>query len=445
MATPRALKQSSTVTTVAVFGGPWETGYRAQDGAVYGFADIERALRHAIGAHADYRIIALDIADFLSDRLTPLLEKTNIVFANCGPMTALLFHLRENLNLKFIIYREVRTLGWIGYAFQEYVAHELSRPGDLCLHVSDYCAQLWKGVRHDIGDRMFYPSLREERKTPSQPKNKTLRCGYFSRICTDKGFGYLPAIVEKLIAANWPISELVVCGALEEPELLEHGRQELSVAGVKIHNLGELDYEATREAIASVDVVLFPSLSSYEAAGRVVVEAYNLGKRVIASDYCLAADAITDTFRIPLTQDKPTTGSSALAFPVAVLSIDQWRAPAWEAENFVSMVCEKYRYRSADIKRLLAAAGSATELSQQARNLTMQFDWGGCDNLSAMASCERVRGALTKEYRNRSDLLDLGGAFKRSLLGAGFEPTVTFQLNPAPQDPTVAVGATHWP
>jgi hypothetical protein len=118
-------KHSSGIT-VAVFVGPWATGHRAQDGAVYGFADVEDAVCHALG-NSNYRIVRLDITDFLRNDLTQRLAGVDAVFANCGPIAALLFQLREAKQLSMSIYREVRTLGWVGYAFQEFVANELQR------------------------------------------------------------------------------------------------------------------------------------------------------------------------------------------------------------------------------------------------------------------------------------------------------------------------------
>ncbi len=366
------------------------------------------------------------MTDFLRNDLTKRLAGVDAVFANCGPIAALLFQLREALQLKMSIYREVRTLGWVGYAFQEFVAHALQRPHDRCLHVSDYAARVWAGIRRRTDDRVFYPMLRKARTAPAEMPDRTLRCGYFSRISADKGIAYLPAIVRKLRDCGWPVEALTVSGASAEPGLLDRCRVELATIGVTLTHLGELGYSASLDAIASVDIVLFPSVSSVEAGGRVVLEAYNLGKHVIASDYCWGADMLQREFRIPLSLDTPVSGTSTSAFAIADLAVESWTAPVWKEECFEVDTCESFRYHAASVEHVLSACANAP-YSRRPPPIEMRFDWDSFRSLSAMAWCERVYAILEKEYRDRGDLLDLGGAFKRSLHRAGFEPSVCFQ------------------
>src|SRR5205085_669961 len=107
-----------------------------------------------------------------------------------------------------------------------------------------------------------------------------LIAGYFSRISVDKGFGELPAIVAKLRAAGWEIARLDVAGAVADGALLASTVAQLERSHVGVRMRGELDHARTLEAIASADLLLFPSVSSVEGVGRVVVEACGAGTAV---------------------------------------------------------------------------------------------------------------------------------------------------------------------
>ncbi len=414
----------SSALTVGVFGGPWETGSAAQDGAIYGFADVEHAVRQAL-VSSDHRVVSFDITDFLRADFAQRLATVDIVFANCGPIAALLFQLREQNQLAFRIFREVRTLGWIGYAFQEFIAQALQRPHDRCLHVSEFAAGVWRNLRDPAGDCVFYPMLRNQRIVPPSIHNGRLHCGYFSRAGSDKGLDQIAGIVRRLRESGWPVEALTVCGRSDEPDLLNQCRKELAVIGVTMQHCGELDHSGTQKAIAATDVVLFPSVSSIEAAGRIVLEAYALGKRVIASDYCWGADLLAAGFKIPLDMSAPLTGPSATAFPIAELALDRWQPPAWNDDNFNFAGCEAFRLDATKIEWLLSTA--AAPAPQQGPTLRMQFGWDDYRNQPAIQWCEQVAALLATEFRNRGDLLDLGGAFKRSIRRAGFEPAVSFQ------------------
>ena len=65
------------------------------------------------------------------------------VYANCGPWAALLYLVREREQLDVRIIREVRTVGWVGYIWQEEVAGQLERPGDQRVFPSRYARDIW--------------------------------------------------------------------------------------------------------------------------------------------------------------------------------------------------------------------------------------------------------------------------------------------------------------
>ena len=424
-------KTFSTIT-VAIFGGLWDTGHRAQDGAIHGFADAEQAVRRVLD-DGGLRIVSLDISDFMGTGLARRLADVDIVYANCGPIAALLFQMRESMRLNFHIYREVRTLGWIGYAFQEFIANRMQRADDLCLHVSRYSQALWNEFRPQEGNRLYYPVLRNARgKARIVTRSRhALRCGFFSRMSSDKGLGFVPGIMERLIHAGWPVRELVACGTLEDAALLEQCGRQLARIGVELNYLGELPYGEAMHHLARVDAVLFPSISSFEALGRIVLEAYKLGKLVIGSDYCAGHEVLCPEFRIPLRMDKPARGSGAVAFPIATLDLEKWTAPPYQANSFIDDNCVPFRYRKTDLLDLLFRRHSSVAQPARPRGAPqLIWHWQDCERWSPNLWCENVRRALAMTCHDRRDLLDLGGAFKRSLLSVGFDPEVSFIAAP---------------
>ena len=411
---------------VGVFAGPWDSGHTSQDGAVLGFADAERALHAALGADRRFRIVELDLGLFLADDPARALSGVDLVYGNCGPLAALLLHLRQAAGLDFALVREVRTLGWIGYAFQEYVAAGLQRPGDLCLHVSAYSCRVWSGVR-PAADRFFYPMLREAAAEAEVGRagRRGLACGYFSRISADKGFDQLAPIVGRLRDAGWPLARLLACGPVEDMQLLQRCERALRAMGVEFTYHDELDYRSAMRLMRSVDLVLFPSVSSFEAAGRVVLEAYQRGKPVVGSDYCASHDTLRPEFRIPLRFDGAASGGSAHAFPVARLALERWQPPRPDDPCFLAAQCERYRYRPDDVRQLLQPPGM-DDGAGPASDVRMEWRFPRAGARLVRDWCEQAWERLRRSCRDRRDLLDLGGAFKRSLIAAGFDPPVSF-------------------
>ncbi len=430
---PRASRRPRAETlTVGVFCGPWNTGQASPDGAILGFADVEHALNAALSGNPQFNLVELDLALFVADFPAPQFDGIDVVYANCGPLAALLFHLREKHRLRFAIIREVRTLGWIGYAFQEYIAARSEHAaGDLCVHVSRYSQALWRTFRPQSHDLFFYPLLRARRNRPQRcASDAALRCGFFSRISADKGLAYLPAIFERLLAAGWPIRELVACGVLEDAGLLEHCRRKLAGLGIALTYRGPLAHSEALAQVAAVDAIIFPSVSSFEAGGRVVLEAYQLGKPVIASDYCAARDVLQPEYRIPLLLNGTTSGSGAHAFPIAQLALENWCAPPWAPGGFIEEHCARFRYHEDDVLNLLSAPRApATRPAHPEKAPRMMWHWEETDRRSPAAWSEEIRQALAATCRDRRDLLDLGGAFKRSLLATGFDPQVSFYFD----------------
>jgi hypothetical protein len=419
-------------TVVGVFRDSWDTGHIAQDGAVIGFSEIELAANaEAQNIYSSLRIVELDIMTFVSSNLLKTIAPLDVIYTNCGPLASFLLYVRAKNNLRLKIIREVRTLGWIGYAFQEFVARELQQPDDLCIHTSNYSINTWQAFRGYCNDVLYYPMLRNtriQRIKQIQPSS-SLSCGFFSRLSRDKGFQYIPSIVIKLKNARWPILSLEICGKTEDLQLLLDCSERLRRHNIVVNYHGELNYPDATQLMKKVDVVLFPSISSYEASGRVIIEACNLGKTVISSDYCVGHDLLHPQYCIPLTENGSTTGDTYNPFPIAGLNIDAWSIPAWNETNFSIEDSEVYRYTPQGFSDIIRLEGIECSPQQRAPNVSMNIHWDEYSNLTATQWCDRVYSKLISCYRNRADLLDLGGLMKRSILNAGFKPSVTFWKN----------------
>ncbi len=423
------------MSVVGVFRGPWASGHIAKDGALIGFADIERCAERTLGPpdNEGTELTWLDVSMFLSDDLAERLSRLDVIYGNCGPLTALLLFLRERHKLGFRVVREARTLGWIGYGFQEFVARSLARPDDTCAHVCPYSGRVWQGVRQAGADVHHYPLLDKITVGPVDPSKSVLRCGYFSRLARHKGFHFVPAIIGKLRAANWPIESLTTCGAIDDQTLFNDSCDALRQEGLAVDHSGQASHQEALSLMDQVDVVLFPSVSNIEAVGRTVVEAVARGKLVIASDYAGASDILPAPFRIPLSLPQPTRGPSAEGFCIADLAVADWRPPPVTSSLLGSAAsCSGYLYDRKDFLQALGPDGATDRLigprQQPGQDVGMAFDWSAFEHRSAERWCEAVWALLREETQSRADLLDLGGAMKRSVRRAGFEPDVQFWL-----------------
>jgi len=406
---------------LGLFTGPWRTGHRAEDGAMLGFADVEAAVREA--ARGAFDLEPLDIADLLDPGLPTRLERLDVVYANCGPLAALLLAIRERHGLGVRIIREVRTSGWIGYAFQEWVASILHRPDDRCAHVASLSMALWIGFRGAQGDVVHYPLFSAPgRPTPAGPPRVAAT---FSRIAPHKGLGSVPSIVDRLREAGWPLERFVLVGATDDPALRDRVVRRLRAGGLEVAVRGALDHAGTLAAMQTVDVVLFPSVSSLEGVGRVVPEALHEGCRVVASDWGGAHDLVAPAFRIPLAPGS-RSGPSRDGFPMADLDLDRWDPPPWDAPCAVPEALARY-HRDPERSRALVAGRPVGE-SPPVVGVRLSFDWPDPDRAEVLGHCAALAERVRAEARDRADLLDLGGAAKRALIALGFAPEATFRV-----------------
>ena len=419
------MRGGSGMTRVGFFQGPWDTGTIARDGGVHGFRNIELTIRRMCRRGLIHSATPLENLMFAKPPRRRQLADLDVIYANAGPVTTLLMLYRELMGLDFRIVREVRTLGWIGYAFQEFVASSLARPDDLRVHTSAYSAGIWNRALPDR-DLFYYPLFREAPTPEPHREIPAKRTAFFgSRVAEDKGFHYLPAILEKLNENSWNIANLTVCGDLDGNLINAETFSRMKRRGVSVDNHGPQSRGQAIRLMSASHLVLFPSVSSFESAGRVVAEAWALGKPVIASDFCSGHDLVRETHRIPLQSGSFRQGTTEQPFAVADLDLDRWIAPDPDVPAFMDDHCRRYEADPDQLQGMLEGRiGGKVTFGES--NMAMRWEWPELDRDRAMEWCGRVNDLVERGFRDRADLTNPGGLFKRALIESGFAPTVGF-------------------
>lgn len=366
-----------------------------------------------------------------------LLEGLDLLYCNCGPLTTLALAARADGDLDLRIVREVHTLGWIGCHFQEWVAHELGRESDTIVFPSRYAAAAWhhvSGPGRPIVHQPVAVSVPEaEVRVHLSATAHTIRAGYFSRLAEDKGFCYLPEIVRASRQTEWPITDLVVAGSHASKRTATDALRAVESTGCRVKYHGELTRTDTLEVMSCTDVVLFPSVSSFESLGRVVVEALALGKRVIASDYCAGHDLVPPTDRLRIRPDDGPASDGLRPVPVATLDVEGW-APSWEyASDRQAIAFDRY---SADPEAFLTKVlgfESAFALDDDHTSGTLQCMWAYARPASAPEACHAYWELLRDGRPQRSTLSDLAGPVKHAITRAGFRMRVSVRPPMSPR------------
>ena len=409
---------------VGVFHGPWDTGWTARDGAVLGFEDIYRSFSAASETGA-FELLTTDIGIFRDyRRIHNFLAACDTVYANCGPWAALLYLVREREGLDVRILREVRTVGWIGYIWQEEVVLQLERPGDQRVFPSRYARDAWDYAAPSVADsRIYYPIIREASRRILPGTMASGTAGFFSTLASDKGFNYLPGVIARMLGAGHRVDRLILAGQQADPALYDRVVKALSGMGVAVDFRGGLPNGEVRELMADCDVVLFLSVSSLESLGRVIIESSEQAVPVITTDFGAARDLVHGDYRIPVEYLTDASGPCDSGFPVARLDLDRWRPPA----SLSSQACflnpvDQYTVNAHAAANFLRPPLREPPAATWPASFSFQCDVDGM--------------ALANDLLDDNDallvtpvheLLDLGGALKRFLLSRGYNPHVNFQ------------------
>jgi len=406
---------------VGVFGGPWDTGWAARDGAVLGFEDVFRAFtRAALAGEITLQVATMDLfRDYA--RIRDFLADCDTVYANCGPWAALLYLVREREQLDVRIVREVRTVGWVGYIWQEDVALRLERPGDRRVFPSHYARALWEAAAPGVsGTQVYYPIIGGA--TARAPR-VVRTAGFFSVHSRDKGFDRLPCVIRSLRAGGHPVERLVLAGQRADPELYLRVAEELATLGVEVSDHGGMPHDEVRALMATCDCVLFLSVSSIESLGRVMVECSELGVPVITADFGAARDLVHGDYRIPVDYLAAATGVCDRPFSVAQLDLQDWQPPPVLCPTgcFQDTV-DRYRL---DAQPAASVLGAPTD-NPLAAPPHMAFSYQCPVDGMALAHDLLAAPAWLQEAP-LYQLVDLGGALKQYLLSKGYNPRVSFQ------------------
>lgn len=409
-------------TRVGIFGGPWDTGWAARDGAVLGFENMFRAF--SLSAQAGE--ITLHTSDFEIFRsqhcIATFLQNCDVVYANCGPWAALLHLVREREQLGTRIIREIRTVGWIGYIWQEEVAGRLERSGDQRIFPSRYARDMWDAAQPGLAPaRVYYPMI--EPSDARSARRKTYAAGFFSVLDRDKGFHLIAGVLARLREAGHRIDRLILAGQRIDPDLYLSVVDSLSAIGVDVDYRDGMPNADLLRLMDECDVVLFLTTSSIESLGRVMVEASARRVPVVAADFGAARDLINPDYRIPVDYPDHVAGRSDSRFALGELALERWTPPA----DLAADIC--YLQAMSDYLADIAPASSILEapsIPAPADPLPLAFSFvSEVDGLDiAQRWLDEPGPGRTSPYRA---LVDLGGTLKQYLLAHGYNPLVSFR------------------
>ena len=419
----RTAPREHVARVIGVFSGPWDTGRAAKDGAVIGFEDLFQAFSTAAAA-GEVELKTAEISIFRDQRrIRDFLAGCDAIYANCGPWAALLYLVREREGLDVQIIREVRTVGWVGYIWQEDVAGPLSRPGDQRVFPSCYARDIWDAAAPGVSEsRVYYPIIRNKAVSRAPVAASTATVGFFSVLSRDKGFACLPGVIARMVAGGHRIDRLVLAGEQADPPLYHSVVKELSDIGIEVSFRGGLPNGEVRELMAQCDCIFFLSVSSIESLGRVMIEASEQGVPVVTADFGAARDLVHPDYRVPVIYLHGASGPCNSPFPLARLDINVWQPPAKlsSTDCFLPSVGE-YRAEGHTAADLLYTQPS--DATAQSRSIAFSFDCA-VDGLT-LAQSLLDDPAFLQEVPVH-ELLDLGGTLKQYLLSRGYNPQVHF-------------------
>ncbi|WP_151769708.1 glycosyltransferase [Streptomyces abyssomicinicus] len=291
-------------------------GHPGKDGANFAYTEVGRLL----GESPDVRARPHDFVElFRSDEAArEALTGCDVVVATVGPHAYLYFHLRERLGLDFRIVRDARTALWNGYLQQEALSAPYLRPDDVLYHSSRYSLALYTRLFPQLAasrQAVCYPLLRwfpgelAGSWTGSGSGGPT-RVGFVGRLTDDKNHAQAVALQRELARRAPGAFETVAIG--EDPR---SGRPDPDAppppAGYSWRP--PVDRARLWRDYQEMDVLFFPSTSSLETFGRVLVEASYIGTPVMASTHAAASELLPSESLLPTVLREDTDFTTHLA------------------------------------------------------------------------------------------------------------------------------------
>jgi hypothetical protein len=276
-------------------------GHPGKDGANFAYTEVARLLGDSSGVRArPHDVVEL----FRSDEAArEALTGCDVVVATVGPHAYLYFYLRERLGLDFTIVRDARTALWNGYLQQEALSAPYVRPDDVLYHSSRYSLALYS---------MLFPGLAASRQAVCYPllhwfpeelagtwtgsgNGGPTRIGFVGRLTDDKNHAQAIALQRALNSRAPGAFELVAIG-----ERAKGGRSAVADPAVPGYTWRPpVDRARLWQDYREMDVLFFPSTSSLETFGRVLVEASYIGTPVLASTHAAASELLPAESLLP--------------------------------------------------------------------------------------------------------------------------------------------------
>lgn len=417
---------------IAIFNGPWETGHKAKDGAILSIAEMAIVIEKAINywnekqKKPQLELIKFDIGILKDISQNSDLDEVDIFYGNCGPLVTQLFLLREKYHYDFSIIRELHTLGWISSIFQEYIAKYYMRENDLCIHSSLYSKNIWVKNRGYKKDNFLHPLLHHWAKPANKIKEikSEITLSYINKISRDKGFQSLPQIIERLKHLKLTAHHILIAGEILDQELFDDVTKKIKKLGINFTYYGPTTYQKALKILSSSDLLVFPSLSSSETTGRVLIEAYQMGIPAIATYFGAGSLILSKNQIIPTLPFKDKTISST--WPSQITEIDYdfnddflRGVPSYNTSNAES-------FRPSYDKIIQTILGHDTDSDNQMNfDLEMKIPWENYTASDAKIILETISSKIKENTRSKEDLIDFGGILKRSLIEESFTPNVT--------------------
>jgi glycosyltransferase involved in cell wall biosynthesis len=290
-------------------------GHPGKDGANFAYAELGRLL----GESSEVRARPHDVVElFRSDEAArEALTDCDVVVATVGPHAYLYFQLRERLGLDFRIVRDVRTALWNGYLQQEALSAPYLRPEDVLYHSSRYSLALYS---------ILFPGLAASRQSVCYPLlrwfpqelagswtgsagSAPTRIGFVGRLTDDKNHTQAISLQRELNRRAPGSFELVAIG--EDPRRGRSASADPPVPGYTWRP--PVDRARLWQDYREMDVLFFPSTSSLETFGRVLVEASFIGTPVMASSHAAASELLPAESLLPTALREDTDFTTHLA------------------------------------------------------------------------------------------------------------------------------------
>lgn len=132
----------------------------------------------------------------------------------------------------------------------------------------------------------FPPDQAPDDLAPRPPNPNPRVAGFLGRFVEEKGIHVILDAIP-LVAARMPDARFLLAGDFQTVpggSCMGELRQRLDALGARVQVLGKLPPERLFEFYRSLDLLLLPSVNSYEAFGIVQLEAMKAGVPVVASD-----------------------------------------------------------------------------------------------------------------------------------------------------------------